>query len=177
MKRYLGLILVILILVGCATKQERARKLITKANRLYPVSQMIDTIIKRDTILKIDTFIIVKGDTIKLQTTIEKPVNGKFSPYRGKELFNDAKAIVRASLTEEGVMTFDVFIKPKKQEVKIEYRYKDTIVVKKELITSPPKIIKVKGFVYYTGWATILAIIGLSLYKGYKLYKRITLIP
>lgn len=169
MKKLIALIVIVLLFIGCATKQERARKLIEKANKLYPISTMIDTVIVIDTLIKWDTTIVVKVDSIPFKVVVEKPVNGKFKPYTNKEVFRNDKAVVRASMNEDGVMSFLVDVKPIYKYLEGEVRWRDSIRVEKELITTPAE--EVRGFFWWLGLMVPLGMVAFALYKGYQYAK------
>lgn len=165
------IVIILILFSSCATKQERARKLLDKANKLYPITTMVDTTIKIDTLIKYDTTVVVRVDSIPFFVKVAVPVNGKFSPYREKEVFRNDNALVLASLDEAGTMSFIVKIKPIIKTIKGQISYQDKIKLKKELIRTPPVIIKIRDTIWYIGLGAILITIGFILYRGYKLYK------
>jgi len=169
--RALLLILILACASACATKQERARKLIDKANKLYPIAQMVDTVLVIDTLIKYDTTIVFRVDSIPFAVKVEAPVNGKFMPFKDKLVFNSNKAQIKATMAEDGTLSFLVDVFPITQYIEGEIKYRDSIQVKKELITQPPQVIIVKGLIWWFGVLCGLAILVFFGFKGYRYYK------
>lgn len=173
MKNILILLVSVLFLFSCKTQEQRARRLIERANKLYPIDSIITSTHVVDTVIKWDTVFVAPADTVIFKDTVVY-FNGKFIPYENKKVHDDEKATVYATLKENGSMTFYVHIKERKFYITGETHYKEIIVTKRFLTRMPP--IHIKGFFYWSGiasWSLIVIFVILFLINlRYGIFKR-----
>lgn len=161
-------LLACIALSACKTKQERSRRLIERANKLYPIELQKDTLLKIDTVFSIDTFFIVKKDTIFIQTKIDVDHNGKIKPFTNKLLLDNEKAQVFGSIDQSGNLSVSVELKERKQAENFKIHFKKIYLTKRIYIKSPPQIVKVKDWFWYTGLLFWIAFIG---FAGFKIFR------
>lgn len=157
MKKLLIPIILLLLIASCKTKEQRANRLIERANKLYPIKDMVSTVIKIDTLIKIDTFIIIKKDTVQVTIPVVDK-DGKAVIYKNKLLKETSKYKIIGNTLSSGDLDLTVYIKEQKVNIELWTRFKKEIIVNKEVITKAP--IYKKGFFY---WFGILAVIGIVL--------------
>jgi len=155
------LALFLFLATSCRTDKERSRRLLEKANRLYPIEFTTDTLLKIDTVLVVDTVIVIKSDTIKVFTIIENDEKGNLKPFKDRLLLNNDKAIVYGTLQQDGALSVSVTIKERKEKVTLKVPFKYRFITKRMYYKSPPEIIKVRGVFWWTG---LIVIIGSVLY-------------
>lgn len=152
------MIVLLLIVSACRTREERARRLIEKADKLYPIKTLVDTLVRIDTLLKIDTVIIIKSDTVQITIPI-KNEKGETIIYKNKTLKETEKYKVIGNTLYNGDLDLTVQIKEQKYSFTLWKSFKHEVIAKKELIRIT-KVIKTKGFFWWTGLITCFILGG-----------------
>lgn len=173
MKKFLIPILLLLLIASCKTREQRARKLIERADKLYPIRKMVDTVYKLDTLIKIDTIVVIKSDTVKLTVPI-KDKDGKTIMYNKTVLKETDNYKITGTTLSNGDLDLSVYIKEKKVHLAFDKPFKHTIVAKKELITIT-KEVKVRGLFWWVGLITTIGIAGGLIFLSIRTAKRLKL--
>lgn len=163
----------LLVIASCKTREERANRLIERANRLYPIKEMVSEKIVIDTVIKWDTVYVIKVDTVTVSIPVYDKDTKELIVYKNKVIFEDSRfKIIANSNLKTNNLDFKVERKEIKETISGEVRVRIDTLIKKELIRTAPTIVKVKGFFWWAGFVSVLLVTGAAIILSIRTIKR-----